>query len=125
MRSYSSFTSLGRSRCRYGHTDALQRISAECGWGGRQDTGRNGRGEKGKTINGSEDLGEREGKGWEAEDQGGRRGGVRKSTGKQEEENRRKEPEGEEERSGGTWREEGGEKGERGGEDRSGAPEEP
>ena len=35
---------------------------------------------KGKTINGSEDLGEREGKGWKAEDQGGRRGGVRKST---------------------------------------------
>ena len=66
-----------------------------------------------------------EGKGWEAEDQGGRRGGVRKSTGKQEEENKRKEPEGEEERSGGKWREEGGEKGERGGEDRSGAPEEP
>lgn len=76
-------------------------------------------------INGSEDLGEREGKGWEAEDQGGRREGVRKSTGKQEEENRRKEPEGEEERSGGKWREEGGEKGERDGEDRSGTPEEP
>ena len=56
-------------------------------WAGREagHRGGNGRDKKGKTIGkASEDLGEREGTGWEAEDQGGRRGGARKSTGKQE-----------------------------------------
>lgn len=68
---------------------------------------------KGKMIGkASEDLGEREGKGWEAEDQGGRRGGARKSTGKQEGETQKERTR---RRRGEIWREtERGRKGERG-----------